>query len=150
MIVWSDELFSKNDHSQKWAQILGRISPCNPTDVDDLTRSLDTVGVGREPGQLIELEDMHEVPSFQLSDERLPLIAVSFDEYFIQDLPRLASKLAGMAIEDICDVIILSTQSYCPLEHFGFRVIRIGNKKTASTCNYARQVCDAYGVDLVI
>ena len=150
MIVWTDELFSKDEHARKWTQILGRINQCNPTDVDDLTRGLDTMGAGREPGQLIELDGMHEVPSFQLPDERMPLIAFSFDKKFVQNVPEFASKLASMAIEDICDIIIFSARSYCPLVHFGFRIIRIGNGKTADSCDYAQQVCRAYGIDLVI
>lgn len=133
---------------QSWNDVISRITPAAPVDIDDDLAPLANAGDAADPTPLHSTVAYQSIPvGFAAED------TVCFGVRVTEKTPNivsLAMQVAQMAAEKGGYPVILSHVDYCGLERFGFRVERIvgGSQEERRICE--EQVCAFWKITLVI
>ncbi len=131
-----------------WADTIGRITPHDPVDLDDVTRRFDPRC--NQGGQVIfpqasalPVADMpFKTPDAGLIGFR---IATTRD-----DIVQVALQLAAMAMENDVTVIVFSHLDCCGLERFGFRCERVAGNTPDQIAHCEEQIRRFWSIELIL
>lgn len=107
---------------QRLFEIIGRITPQAPEDMDDLVYALRPRPV-RTGADILPTPEPPAMSHETQEDARVT-IGIRLCSP-LPDAADYAMRLAALAAERDADIVILSALDYCGLERFGFRVERV-------------------------
>lgn len=132
----------------RWMEVINRVTPQQPVNVDDLLRPLDPRS--RDTGDYtfpVAVAEMPMVTPFARESTICFAARITEDT---QDRVALAMKLAQMAAEKDAMPIILSHLEYSGLERFGFRVERVAGATEEERAAAEAQIVAFWNIIVVV
>jgi hypothetical protein len=131
-----------------YTRLLTRITTQEPASLDLITGQFDPRI--RAAGRDIFFEDLFPLPpQTPMKSPTFAAIGVQIDEKRV-DLPSLAARLAALAIERDCEIVVMTTNDYSGLERFGFRTERISGNSEAERDACREQIRRFWNIEIVI
>jgi hypothetical protein len=133
-----------------WADILARITPYVPENVDDITSGFDArIRKGAQAGTGV-MAIGHEIcKDMPFQTEQMGAIGFRITQERA-DITQVALHLANLAMEHEVEVVVLNHLDYCGLERFGFRCERITGQTDAERDACEEEIRRFWGIDLVL
>ncbi len=132
--------------SERWSEVISRLTARAPEALDDLTAGAEAPAAGRDFFPAVEAVLM---PQPALARPGAVCIGVRVTEP-VADLVDRALRLAAFALEKDVEVIVLSHIDEPGFERFGFRVERISGEDAAARAACEEQVRRFWNIDLVL
>ena len=131
-----------------YTRLLTRITTQEPASLDQITGQFDPRI--RAEGREIFFDDLFPLPpETPMKSPTFAAIGVQVDDKRA-DLPSLAARLAALAIERDCEIIVMTANDYSGLERFGFRTERISGNSAAERDACREQIRRFWNIEIVI
>lgn len=143
----NDETFGQSEDASRWREVLARITPNRALNLDEITAKHDP-NTAKKFGRVLFPKIDGCLIGNNLISER-PAIGVLVDA-FQNDSAALAARLASLAIERDCEIIIMSDGAVSGLERFGFRTERIGGETGEEREACLEQLKRFWNIEIVI
>ncbi|MEL6519901.1 MAG: hypothetical protein AAFQ66_02995 [Pseudomonadota bacterium] len=146
--IRTDESVLHCPDTQRWSGVLARISPSAGQNIDTAVGAFDTIA-NVIPGQVIYPVTNID-PVLPQEDSQRPAIGVRVDHVSEAETPAYAAKLAALAVEKDCEVVILSENCRSGFERFGFRTERLAGKDDVEKAHCLDQIRLFWNLDLIL